>query len=376
MDHSKLFDAGISSGCIKEWRASGKKAVGIICCHVPQELFHAAGILPVRLRATGCEDHSGGETWMSSFSCSFAKSILQYLVDGVYELDGVVASDGCMLAARIYDNWNYICKKEGKAGLVYELGAPRKASLITKEYYKEELQDLVGMLEKLSGNKVTEEKLKESIETYNEARRLLRRVEALQKQEAPVLTGAQMLALHLSSTNMPIEDYIELLKAFLADADNIKRPEGYRSRLMLIGSALDNPEYIRIIEGKGAIVVTDTLCFGRQMLGDELPLEEGNALKSIADYYLDRLVCPRMVDNRDAMHKYILDTAKEFKVDGVIYEKMQFCECWGGENVFLEQELKAANLPLLNIEREQKIANAGQLEVRVEAFIEMIEKEV
>lgn len=376
MDYGKLFDVDISAGSIRKWRESGRKAVGIVCCHVPQELFHAAGVLPVRLRATGCENHSEAEVWMSSFSCSFAKSILQYLLDGVYELDGLVASDGCMLAARVYDNWRYICQKEGRTALVYELGAPRKSSPITKEFYKEELLDLIGLLEKLSGNKVTEEKLIKSIETYNEARRLLRQIEALQKQEAPILTGAQMLALHLSSTNMPIEEYIELLKAFLADVENVKRPEGYRSRLMLIGSALDNPEYIRIIEGKGALVVADTLCFGSQMFGDELPLDKGDALKSVADYYLDRLVCPRMVDNRDAMHEYILKTAKEFKVDGVIYEKMQFCECWGGENVFLEQELKEANLPLLNIEREQKIANAGQLEVRVEAFIEMIEKEV
>ena len=54
---------------------------------------------------------------------------------------------------------------------------------------------------------------------------------------------------------------------------------------------------------------------------------------------------------------------------------MQNCECWGGENVFLENELKNAGIPLLNVEREQKLANVGQLEIRAEAFIEMIEKE-
>ena len=59
----------------------------------------------------------------------------------------------------------------------------------------------------------------------------------------------------------------------------------------------------------------------------------------------------------------------------MVYQKMQNCECWGGENVFLEGELKEIGIPLLNLEREQKLANLGQLEIRAEAFIEMIEKE-
>lgn len=375
MDYGKLFDAGITAGSIKEWRASGKKAVGVVCGHVPMEIFHAADVLPVRLRATGCEDHSEAESWMSSFGCSFAKSILQYLIDGVYELDGVVATDGCMLSVRIYDNWKYICEKQGKKQMVYEIGAPRKVSDTTKQFFFEELEDLIARIEELSGNKITPEKLAASIEIYNEARGLLRQVEALQKQNPPVLTGEEMLALHLSSTNMPIEEYIELLKAFLADAGNKAKPEHYRARLLFIGSALDNPEYIKIIEGKGGLVVADTICLGSMMFGDEVDFNKAEPLRSIADYYLERIVCPRMIDNRDALHEYILNTAKEYSVDGVVYAKMQNCECWGGENVFLEQELKDAGIPLLNVEREQKLANAGQLEIRVEAFVEMIEKE-
>ena len=62
-------------------------------------------------------------------------------------------------------------------------------------------------------------------------------------------------------------------------------------------------------------------------------------------------------------------------MDGLIYEKMQNCECWGGENTFLEPMLKKADIPLLYLEREEKLANLGQLEIRAEAFVEMVEKE-
>jgi benzoyl-CoA reductase/2-hydroxyglutaryl-CoA dehydratase subunit BcrC/BadD/HgdB len=82
-----------------------------------------------------------------------------------------------------------------------------------------------------------------------------------------------------------------------------------------------------------------------------------------------------MIDNRDALHELIVSRAKEYKVDGLIYEKMQNCECWGGENTYLEPALKEAGVPILYLEREEKLANLGQLEIRAEAFVEMVEKE-
>ena len=375
MNYQKLFESDITKDAISAWRAQGKKALGVVCCHVPQELLHAADVLPVRLRATGCEDYSEAEVWMSSFSCSFAKSILQYLIDNVYDLDGFVTSDGCMQAARIYDNWKAYSKKAGKEQTLIEIGAPRMNSATTRAYYKEELRILVEGLEKLTGNKVTDEKIIKSVETYNEARVLVKKLLELQKAENPVITGAEVMKIMLASTNMPVEEYIELLKTFLADASNRKPVEGYRARLMVIGSALDDPRYIEAIENKGGLVVADTLCFGSMTFGDELQVDKNDVIGSIANYYLNRIVCPRMIDNRDALHKLIVNRATEYKVDGLLYQKMQNCECWGGENTYLEPALKDAGVPILYLEREEKLANIGQLEIRVEAFIEMVEKE-
>jgi len=375
MDYNKLFDAKISRESIGAWRASGKKALGVVCCHVPQELLHAADVLPVRLRATGCEDYSEAEVWMSSFSCSFAKSILQYLIDDVYDLDGYVTSDGCMQAARIYDNWKAYSENKGKTQAIIEIGAPRMNSATTRAYYKEELKVLLAWLENLTGNKITDEKIIKSVELYNEARGLVKQVLELQKAEYPVITGAEALTIMLAETNMPVEEYVELLKAFLADVPNRKPVSGHRARLMVIGSALDEPRYIAAIENKGGLVVADTLCFGSMAFGDELKVNSNDVVGSIADYYLDRIVCPRMIDNRDRLHSLIVNRATEYKVDGLLYTKMQNCECWGGENTYLEPALKDAGVPILYLEREEKLSNIGQLEIRVEAFIEMVEKE-
>jgi benzoyl-CoA reductase/2-hydroxyglutaryl-CoA dehydratase subunit BcrC/BadD/HgdB len=43
--------------------------------------------------------------------------------------------------------------------------------------------------------------------------------------------------------------------------------------------------------------------------------------------------------------------------------------------MFLEPKLADEGIPMLTLEREEHMSNAGQLAIRAEAFIEMIEKE-
>ncbi len=375
MNYQKLFETKISGESVKAWQAQGKKAVGVICCHMPEEILYAADVLPVRMRATGCTDYSTAETWMSSFSCTFAKSILQYWIDGVYKLDGIVTTDGCLMASRLFDNAEHINKKESRGEFFMQIAAPRLANADSIAFYKAELLDLIAGIEKLSGNKVTDDKLKAAVAKQNEVRVLVKQVNELRLEKHPVISGEDALKITMASCDIPTDEYIELLKAFLADVKNRAPITDNRARLMIIGSALDNPEYTKVIEDKGGLIVCDALCYGSRGYNEQLVVDDNDVLGSIAEYYLTRIVCPRSLDNRTELHENIINMAKQYKVDGVVYQKMQYCECWGGENVLLEDELKAENIPLLTVEREEHLANVGQLAIRAEAFVEMIEKE-
>lgn len=371
MSYEKLFENNISSESVKAWKTTGKKAIGYVCCHVPTEILLAADVMPVRLRATNCIDSSDAEAWMSSFSCSYAKSVLQYLMNDTYKIDGLVQSDGCMMATRILDNWEHISKKIGKEQFIHQVGAPRITNEMTIAYYKSELQDLANKIGEFSGTKVTDDALKAAIAKTNEVRGLIAQLFTLRK-EAKV-SGTDALRLMLAYCDLTIDEYISVLKEYLAEAKN-HSPIEARARLMIIGSALDNPEYIKVIEDNGGLVVADALCFGAKAFGDEMVVNDNDVLGSIAKYYLNRNTCPRSLDNRSAMHKEIVSTCREYDIQGVIYEKMQNCECWGGESYYLEPDLKDAGIPMLQVEREEHMANAGQLSIRAEAFIEMIEK--
>jgi benzoyl-CoA reductase/2-hydroxyglutaryl-CoA dehydratase subunit BcrC/BadD/HgdB len=69
---------------------------------------------------------------------------------------------------------------------------------------------------------------------------------------------------------------------------------------------------------------------------------------------------------------YIGEMAKAFEVDGIIFERMLFCNLWGGETLPLEEGLEEMEIPLLVLDREYIPGAIGQLRTRLQAFIEMI----
>ena len=369
----KHFNSDISTLRIEQWRAEGKKALGIICCHAPFELLHAAGILPVRLRSTGCKNCGDASACMGNEACGFLSSILQYLIDGTYELDGLVTSNGCGESSGVITNWKIITEKNNKPQFLYEVVAPRMANNASTNYLASELDELREHLEALTGTEITEEKLKKSIDTYNEARRLVKRVYDLHKAEYPVISGTETLKITLAATQMPIEEYIEYLKQVLTELETREPLKNFTARIMLAGSALDDPEYVKAIEDCGLLVVADLNSFGLRFLHDELLYDENDIAGSVAKYYLTRSSCPRMIDESDDIHEYILAAAEEYAVDGVIIVRMQHCGKWDVETYILEDLFKQQGIPSVSLERQVLMSQQGQLQLRVEAFRELLE---
>ena len=363
------ISSAVPNQSVKVWKEQGKKIIGFMCSYVPEEIIYAAGMLPYRIRATGCTRTTRSDALMSNFSCSFARSCLEFALDGTYDfLDGLVSLDSCAQIHRLYDNWRF----KARLPFMYLLNLPHKNSDSAIAWYRGEIAAFKQSLEKAFGVTVTDENLVSAIEVYNETRMLLRKVYELRKSENPPITGFQSQGLVLAAMSMPREQYNGLLRASLKEISSKEPIRNSRARLMVVGSALDDPAFIKIIEDQGGLVVTDALCFGSRYFWE--PTEtDGDPLLSLSRSYLSRPKCPRMMNQHVSLFEFIVDMVQRFKVDGIIFQKMQFCNLWGGESLYLEKKLKELRIPFLSIEREHIVTNAAQIATRVEAFIEMIE---
>lgn len=353
---------------VDEWKKQGKKIVGYTCTYAPEEIIHAGGIMPYRIRGVTCTDTSNADIYMARFNCSFCRAVLELGLTGAYNfLDGFCYLNGCDHIRRVYDNW----VKLVKIPFHHFLPVPHVISEDGFNYYVEGVKGFKEHIEQHFGVEITDEKLGESIKVYNESRELLEKLYELRTRDNPPVTGAQSLSIVAASSAMPREEFNTLLSDLL---ENLEKAEGirdYDARLMIVGSELDHPSLIELIEDLGGLVVTDSLCFGtRQFKG--LVEEKGDPLEAITRRYYDHNPCPRMLREYPRKLGFVKDLVDKARVDGVIFERIAFCDPHGVDNVMFSKELEEEDIPTLVLERDYLISDIGRFRTRVQAFLERI----
>jgi len=371
LDELKHLSSGTVNPAIQRWKDKGKKVVGYFCTYVPEEMLYAADILPYRVRAFGCENTTSADVYMSHLNCTFVRSCFQYALEGRYDfLDGLVITNSCDHVRRLYDVLREVAPTAFP--FLYLLPIPHTVSEEATALYRDEMLALRDKVETSFGVEITDAGLREAVEVHNETRSLLKTLYELRQGDRPPLSGAECMSVVLAGTMMPKDEYNQLLRRLLEELAGREGISGYRARLMVAGGGgCDNPDFYGIMEELGGLVVTDSLCLGSRYFWE--PVEVGEDVwLGLAQSYLNRPSCAAFADKVAERGDFITSMAKQFRVDGIVYQRIRYCDLWGGQVMYVDKRLKEANVPLLDLEREYKLGATGQLRTRVQAFLEMV----
>lgn len=374
LDKFKNYSGNILNPSVNRFKNSGGKVIGYFCSFIPEEIFIAAGLQPFRMRGTGSLGTERADEYFTSNNCSFPRHCFNQALTGKFDfLDGLVVGTSCDTTRFIYDNWK---KSPVKTPFIYLLGYPHVSGEAMADYYRKELVKLKNALEEQFGSQITDEKLKTAIKLCNETRALQRKIYCLRKSDSPPITGSEMVSIMVAGVSMPKDEYNADLKQLIADLEAMPANNSkYSARLMVVGSCGDDDIMSRLAEEQGAIVVTDHTCFGGKLKYGSVDESSSDPLKALADYQvLTRPFCAKVGGAYPLRAKVIIKAAKEFAVDGVLGQRLGCCDTWGGELYILKDDLKAAGIPSLMIEREYIPDSEGQLATRVQAFIETIRR--
>ena len=357
---------------ILEHKHQGKKVFGWLCTYVPEEIIHAAGALPIRITGYSKEmELEDGTAYLYINSCSFSRSCLQLGLKGEYDfLDGVAGGSTCDGARRLFDLWrNYI-----DTPFYHVLTVPRKYTQSAHDLYHSQVLQFKVHLEEFMGIQITDESLYQSIGVYNESRALLKRLYELRKLENPPITGTETMEVLNACFRMPKELFNEWLRNLLDELQGSDNASKSRARLMLVGSAITNPELIESIEELGGLIVTDELCTGTRYWSDPVVLDKNSTpVEAISRRYLNNFPCARMFPSDERFNR-ILDLARDFRVDGVISQIIRYCVPYAHDLPLLTEKLKANGIPTLALDVEYGTSGSGQIRTRVQAFLEMLEE--
>jgi benzoyl-CoA reductase subunit C len=332
------------------------RPLGIYNAYVPEELLQAAGLTPIYLFHRSA-DRGGARAHLPSFACWPGRSLVDQALSGDLEgLAGMAFAQTCDVVQALTDIW----REAMPAVPVYHVGMP--ANLATEEARRYLLAELSHLRQALGG--FSDDALRQACAVYNRTRELVARL----YERAADLPPTDLYATLRAAFLMPKETYNGLLAELL---DGLPAASFAGPRLTLVGPHLADPA---LYQAAGGRVVDDLLDVGRRYFAGPVRMN-GDPLAAVAERCLATLPTPTKHHPAWRRDAYLVERVIQKQAHGVIFARQKFCDPHGFDYVSARSALGRKGIPHLLIELEQA-SQVGQLQTRVEAFLETLQETV
>lgn len=366
---------------VKQATSEGKKAIAYTCYHIPEVLLNLDNCFSVRLRAPRTGSMDIATYYMSSYLCGYSKALLERGIEGGYNfLSALIGSETCSEMNRTYEHFEVLNLVNNDKFFVSIADIPFKVAPHTIKHSMQQIQSkLLDRLHEVYGVDISEEAMRKAVEEHNEVCRLITEIGEYRKEENPRITGYEFHVLNLVTYCCPkyliidkLRETAEELKTRVPD-----EKKKYRAKIVIVGSEMDDPDFTKLFEEAGALVVADRYCFGSLPGREEIKLtDDGNVLEQIILHYMNTSQCPRYM-SQDKVHgrkEYVKQLVEDYHADGVVYEQIKFCEYWGYERALASHIItNDYGIPSVTVDRQYTANASGQLRTRIQAFVESLE---
>jgi benzoyl-CoA reductase/2-hydroxyglutaryl-CoA dehydratase subunit BcrC/BadD/HgdB len=369
---------GIRVRELRQHAKDGGKVVATYCVFVPDEIVLAAGAVPVGLCAGTNFSIQAAEQILPHNTCDLIKSSFGFklgrtcpYIQASHLIVGETTCDGKKKMFEILSEYQP----------VYVMEVPNKKNKVSRDLWLSEVVAFKGVVEKLTGNKITEEKLAHAIKLVNGKRRALQRLYQARKVNPVPISGKDVLLVtqvsfydDIARDTQQINALSDELEKRIVNKEGVLPPNCPRILISGCPMAIPNWKLHHLLETSGATVVCEESCIGTRAFSDLVAEDKRSMedmLKAIAERYM-QIHCACFTPNTERIED-ILRLAKEYKVDGVVHYNLLYCHTYANEAVRVDKALETAGIPLLRVETDYG-DDSGQLRTRIDAFLEMIQK--
>jgi len=351
---------------VRRWRDAGGKVLGHFQVYFPEEIAHAAGVLPLKIRGAQIEGRQA-EARFGSYLCSILKTSLELALSKRVDLDMFVTHPICDAARNLAAVWGrnfpYPCQ------ILY---LPQNAnSAHSAQYLRDEYGRLKRDIEAIAGRSVTDDDLRASIAVYNENRRLLHRLYAIKRETPWLLAADEAYVLVAVGGMIPREEHNDLLKAVIPQLEARSAKPQDRIRVVFEGGFCEQPplDLLRTI-AQSCYLVDDDLLIGLRWILEDVALE-GDPLLNLAEAYLEKSsYSPVQHDLRKPKEEMLLKRMKAANASAAIITAAKMCEPGLDEQVAYAKALDEAGIPYFISEFEENMTSFDHLQIQLETFVE------
>jgi benzoyl-CoA reductase subunit C len=343
-----LFD-DLDFSAVKQWKAAqpGRRAIGYMPIYVPREIIHAAGMLPVGIFGGGDQlEVIQGDAYYQSYICRIPRSTVELGLTGRLDcLDGMLFPSICDVIRNLSGMWQIMFKDK----YVKYFDLPQNYDDSTGgAFYRHEMQTLRSDLERIAGRKVTDEDLKRSIAVYNENRKAVRELYSYRAQKPWQAPTSEVYLVLRAGCVLPPEDHTILIREYLRETEQQKRPQRDNARVILTGSFCEQPPLglIKSIEMAGCYVVDDDFQLIHSWLLDDVSAEK-EPLHALSEAFLHRSVSTssKYDEKKADKGQFLLRQVTTRGAEGVIFAAPSFCDPALLERPMLQEILAKHKIP-------------------------------
>jgi benzoyl-CoA reductase subunit C len=351
---------------VRRWREAGGKVVGHFQVYFPEEIVHAAGLLPFKVRGAPIEARQA-EARFGSYLCSILKTSLELALSQRVPMEMFVSHPICdaarNLAAVFGRNFSFPCQ------ILY---LPQNAnSAHAPQYLRGEYARLQRDIEAIAGRTITEADLRNSIGVFNENRRLLHTLYAIKRETPWLLSADEAYVLMAAGGMIPREEHNDLLQAVIPQIRARAGKPQDRIRVVFEGGFCEQPplDLLRTI-AQFCYVVDDDLLIGLRWILEDVALE-GDPLLNLAEAYLEKSsYSPVQHDLRKPKEKMLLQRMANARASAAIITAAKMCEPGLDEQVAYAKALDQAGIPYFVSEFEENMTGFDHMQIQLETFVE------
>jgi benzoyl-CoA reductase subunit C len=353
---------------VRRWREAGGKVIGHFQVYFPEEIVHAAGGLPLKIRGAQVEAQQA-ESRFGSYLCSILKTSLELALSGRVELDMFVTHPICDAARNLAAVWGrnfpYRCQ------ILY---LPQNAnSRFAARYLRDEYERLQHEVEAITGVHTDDEMLRSSIQVFNRNRKLIRRLYQIKREQPWLLSTDEAYVLMALAGMLPREEHNHLLELAIQQIETREAKPQDKIRVVFEGGFCEQPplDFLRVVS-QSCYVVDDDLMIGLRWLLDDVPLD-GDPLMNLAEAYLEKSsYSPVQHDLRKPKEQMLLQRIRGSGAEAAIIAAAKMCEPGLDEQVAYAKALDEAGIPYFVNEFEEKMTSFDQIQIQLETFVENV----
>ena len=359
-------------------KKAGRRVVGAFCTFVPEEIVLALDGVLVGLCAGAEFATAEAEKHLPRNTCALIKGAFGFALARVCPYlsasDVVVGENTCDGKKKSYEIFGDLVPS------LYVMDLPQTKSPEGRALMRAEFARFGTYLEGLTGKKLTAEALERGIAKVNAKRAAMHRLARLRAADPAPISGLDgLLANQVYFYDDPtrftasVSSICDELEGRIARGEGVA-PKG-TPRILVSGCpmAVPNWKLPAIIEKSGAVIVGEESCVGERGT-QRLTADSGRTVDELLDAIVDRYLeidCAIFTPNESRV-EHVLSMVRELRAQGVIHYGLQFCSPYQIEAGPVERRLEKEGVPTLRIDTDYGQEDVGQLQTRVEAFIERL----